>query len=295
MFVFYDHPCFPVSGFCYHWVTGFDFDKIDVVFVAYTCIVSLPIHLIKKTLKSKYCWNIAWFNDTPLDVAVCKQIPNSVKAKSWNTQLSLAVKLAITVVQMVVCTRGATYRQERRHSVHSFPVFYLVYTSTPTSGSCGGPCFVRADSVVLMHGGRGSSKVVSGNNAAQVCWSVCGGVGRSGFYYPFEPGLFVSEKWRGMLIESLFIIIIVIIIKESEPGCLIVRIIFVLCVIAPVRRDRREELAHVVVQWAPGRVFKFAWSLTVHCSLALSYSCSVFLFLPLSCLLSVIPLSEESL
>lgn len=117
---------------------------------------------LKKTLKSKYCWNIAWFNDTPLDVAVCKQIPNSVKAKSWNTQLSLAVKPAITVVQMVVCTRGATYRQERRHSVHSFPVFYLVYTSTPTSGSCGGPCFVHADSVVLMHVGRGSSKFVSG-------------------------------------------------------------------------------------------------------------------------------------
>lgn len=53
-----------------------------------------------------------------------------------------------------------------------------------------------------------------------------------------------------MLIQSLFFILI---LKQSEPGCWIVRNtvqthFFGLCVIAPVKRDRREELVHVDVQ-----------------------------------------------
>lgn len=62
---------------------------------------------------------------------------------------------------------------------------------------------MRAHSVVLMHVGRGSSEVVSGSNVL-MCVEVCRGMERSGFYYPFEPGLFLSEKWRGLLIQSLF-------------------------------------------------------------------------------------------
>lgn len=168
---------------------------------------------------------------------------------------------------LFVWRRGATHRwspvwRERRHSGHVF-MFPNWFTSIPTCSSCSGLCFVHTHTL----GGvdacwkGGSSKIVPGNDAVHVCWR--GGAELLLLSYWTWPVSQWEVEEGGCWFRACFCFFFLI-LKESEPGYLIVRIIVqtlffvcvcVLCVIAPVKRGRREEFVHVDVQWTPSRLF----------------------------------------
>lgn len=139
------------------------------------------------------------------------------------------------------------------------------FTSIPTCSSCSGLCFVHTHTLggvdaCWKRGGGGLLKLCQGMTR----FMCAEGVERSCFYYPIEPGLFLSGRWRrGRDADSELVFVFFLNSKgkwarvfDCTHHCADTFFcVCVLCVIAPVKRGRREEFVHVDVQWTPSRLF----------------------------------------